>query len=92
MGSFRYHNTLHGTVARGCHHRGDGPDASQHVISNNRQRLGVLVIEGSRRNLWGQWTLGPYHLEKEVSTMAAKKKAAKKPAAKKAAKKSAKKK
>jgi hypothetical protein len=37
---------LYGDAARGCHHRGDGPDASQRVISNNRQRLGVLVIEG----------------------------------------------
>jgi len=46
VGSFRYHNTLYGDAARGCHHRGDGPDASQRVISNNRQRLGVLVIEG----------------------------------------------
>jgi len=37
---------VYGDAARGCHHRGDGPDASQRVISNNRQRLGVLVIEG----------------------------------------------
>src|SRR6202171_6363108 len=40
---------LYGDATRGCHHRGDGPDASQRVISYNRQRLGVLVSEASRR-------------------------------------------
>ena len=43
-GSFRYHNALYGDAARGCHHRGDGPDASQRVITNHRQRLGVLSV------------------------------------------------
>jgi hypothetical protein len=35
-----YQDTLYGDAARGCHHRGDGPDASQRSISHNRQRLG----------------------------------------------------
>ncbi|HYM96805.1 MAG TPA: hypothetical protein VET26_05875, partial [Candidatus Sulfotelmatobacter sp.] len=107
VGSFEYHNNLYGDAARGCHHRGDGPDASEPSISYNRQRFEVLVIEASQRNPLGcrggtcrrvreqrlnkrgdhrtYGTSGPYHLEKEVDNMAAKKKAAKKPAAKKAA-------
>src|SRR6202022_1658686 len=40
---------MYGDATRGCHHRGDGPDASQRVISFNRQRVGVLVSEASRR-------------------------------------------
>jgi hypothetical protein len=83
VGAFRYHNNLYGDAARGCHHRGDGPDASKPSISFNRQRLGVLVSEASRRDPWGP--SGPYQLEKEVTQMAAKKKAAKKAPAKKAA-------
>jgi hypothetical protein len=109
-----YHNTLYGDAARGCLHRGNGPDARNATIFDDRQRLGILIDEGPWRNPWGyrggtcrrdpvhvspphgnppnRWNLsGPYHLEKEVSMMAAKK-AAKKPAAKKAAKKSSKKK
>jgi len=53
VGSFGYHNTLYGDAARGCHHRGDGPDASQRVIANHRQRRGVLVSEAPRRDPWG---------------------------------------
>jgi hypothetical protein len=109
VGFIDYHNTLYGDAARGCHHRGNGPDARERTISFNRLRLGILINEGPRRHPWGcrggtcrrvvdhvsttwnsrtQWNLsGPYQLEKEVKTMAAKKKAAKKPAAKKAAKK-----
>ena len=44
---------LYGDAARGCHHRGNGPDASQRTISHNRQRLGDLVIEAPRRSPWG---------------------------------------
>jgi len=33
-----YQDTLYGAAARGCHHRGDGPDASQRPISHSRQR------------------------------------------------------
>ena len=52
----------------------------------------VVDYVSSAWNSSTQWNLsGPYHQEKEVSIMAAKK-AAKKPAAKKAAKKSSKKK
>lgn len=105
-----YHNILYGDAARGCHHRGNGPDARKRTTFVSRQRLGVLINEGPRRNPWGcrggacgsdpghitpprkvQWTSGPYLWEKEVTHMAAKKKAAKKPA-KKAAKKTSKKK
>jgi hypothetical protein len=49
----RVSNTLYGDAARGCHHRGNGPDARERTISNSRQRLGVLFIEGPRRNPWG---------------------------------------
>ena len=45
---------LTGDAARGCHHRGDGPDASERVIANHRQRRGVLVSEALRRDPWGQ--------------------------------------
>jgi len=45
-----YQHNLYGDAARGCHHRGDGPDASQRSISHNRQRLGDLIEEASRRN------------------------------------------
>jgi hypothetical protein len=75
---------LYGDAARGCHHRGDGPDASQRVISYNRQRLGVLVIEARRRSPWDQQNpVGSYHRRRRKCMMAAKKKAAKKTAAKK---------
>jgi hypothetical protein len=66
VGSFEYHNTLYGDAARGCHHRGDGPDASQRTISFNRQRHRSLVSEALRRVPWGCETSGPYHQEKEV--------------------------
>jgi len=75
---------LYGVAARGCLHRGDGPDARQRTIATNRQRLGVLRDEDTRRYRW-------VHIfgRRRYALMAAKK-AAKKPA-KKAAKKSAKK-
>ena len=44
---------MYGDAARGCHHRGNGPDARQCTISHNRQRLGDLVIGAPRRNPWG---------------------------------------
>jgi hypothetical protein len=49
-----YQDILYGDAARGCHHRGDGPDASQRVIANRRQRREVLVSEALRRDPWGQ--------------------------------------
>src|ERR1051326_8731000 len=39
-----YQDTLYGAAARGCHHRCDGPDASQRPISHSRQRREVLLI------------------------------------------------
>ena len=39
-----YQDNLYGDAARGCHHRGDGPDASQRPISHNRQRRGTLSL------------------------------------------------
>jgi hypothetical protein len=71
VGAFEYHNNLYGDADRGCHHRGDGPDASQRTISNNRQRRGVLFIRGPAaktvglQNRWNQ--PGPHHQEKEVT-------------------------
>ena len=113
-GVVRVSQHLYGDAARGCHHRGNGPDACERTISHRHQCLGILIDEGPQRNPWGyrggtcrrvvdyvspawnsrnRWNRsGPYQQEKEVSIMAAKKKAAKKPAAKKAAKKSSKKK
>src|SRR5579864_5453931 len=52
-GWIRVSQQPYGDAARGCHHRGDGPDASQRTISHNRQRRGVLVIEDARRSPWG---------------------------------------
>jgi len=49
----RVSNKLYGDAARGCHHRGNGPDARKRTISISRQRLGVLINEGPRRNRWG---------------------------------------
>jgi hypothetical protein len=48
-GFIEYHNTLYGDAARGCHHRGNRPDARERTIWISRQRLGVL-IKGPRRN------------------------------------------
>jgi len=48
-----YQHNLYGDAARGCHHRGDGPDASQRDISHNRQCLGDLIEEASRQNPLG---------------------------------------
>src|SRR5215831_3590176 len=45
-----YQVTLYGVSARGCYHRGNGPDASQRPISHSRQRREVLFIEVLRRN------------------------------------------
>jgi hypothetical protein len=55
----------------------------QHTISKNRQRLGVLVSEATRRKTLRLRNLGCGSSEKEEMNMAAKKKAAKKTAAKK---------
>jgi hypothetical protein len=44
-----YQDNLYGDAARGCHHRGDGPDARQLPISHNRQRRERLVSKASRR-------------------------------------------
>lgn len=52
-GFIEYHNDLYGDAARGCHHRGNGPDARERTIFVIRQRLGVLINEGPRRNPWG---------------------------------------
>jgi hypothetical protein len=91
-GFIQVNNNMYGDAARGCHHRGDGPDSSQRTISDQPPTSRRLVSEAARRNPRINGTSGPYHSEKEVCMMAAKKKAAKKPAAKKAAKKSTKKK
>jgi hypothetical protein len=40
-----YQHNLYGDAARGCFHRGDGPDASQRRISHNRRRHEVLNDE-----------------------------------------------
>jgi hypothetical protein len=48
-----YHNTLYGDAARGCFHRSNGPDARKRTTYVIRQRLGVLINEGPRRNPWG---------------------------------------
>ena len=48
-----YQDKLYGDAARGCHHRGDGPDARQRPISHNRQRREHPVIGVSRRDPWG---------------------------------------
>jgi len=53
VGFIEYHNNLYGDAARGCHHRGNGPDARMRTIFVSRQRLGVLIKEGPRRNPWG---------------------------------------
>jgi len=53
VGCIEYHNNLYGDAARGCHHRGDGPDARERTISISRQRLGILIHKGPRRNPWG---------------------------------------
>ena len=53
MGFIEYHNTLYGDATRGCHHRGNGPDARKATIFDNRQRLGILINEGPWRNPWG---------------------------------------
>ena len=53
MGFIEYHNTLYGDATRGCHHRGNGPDARKRTIFDIRQRLGVLIIEDPRRSPWG---------------------------------------
>ena len=39
-----YQDSLYGVSARDCHHRGNGPDASQRPISHSRQRRAVLVM------------------------------------------------
>src|SRR5437762_3510767 len=48
-----YQDSLDGVSARDCHHRGNGPDASQRSISHSRQCREVLLVEVSRRNPWG---------------------------------------
>src|SRR6266581_3202714 len=48
-----YQHNLYGDAARGCHHRGDGPDACTRTISHDRQRLGDLSEEASWRHPWG---------------------------------------
>jgi hypothetical protein len=48
-----YQDNLYGDAARGCHHRGDGSDASQRTISHNRQRRGHLIDEATWRNPLG---------------------------------------
>jgi hypothetical protein len=53
VGFIEYHNNLYGDAARGCHHRGNGPDARMRTIFVSRQRLGALIEEGPRRNPWG---------------------------------------
>src|SRR5579864_3714668 len=53
VGFIEYHNNLYGDAARGCHHRGNGPDTRMRTIFVSRQRLGVLIKEGPRRNPWG---------------------------------------
>jgi len=44
---------LYGDAARGCLHRGNGPDARKATIFDNRQRLGILIYEGPWRSPWG---------------------------------------
>jgi|SRR5690348_4814690 len=53
VGFIEYHNNLYGDAPRGCHHRGNGPDTRMRTIFVTRQRLGVLINEGPRRNPWG---------------------------------------
>ena len=53
MGFIEYHNTLYGDATRGCHHRGNGPDARKRTIFDIRRRLGLLIHEDPRRSPWG---------------------------------------
>jgi hypothetical protein len=47
-GVHRVSQHLYGDAARGCLHRGNGPDATEWTISSHRQRLGILINEGVR--------------------------------------------
>jgi hypothetical protein len=62
-----YQHNLYGDAARGCHHRGDGPDASQRTISHNRRRHEDLDEEGSRRNPFGCLEVGAEKIVHDVT-------------------------
>ena len=62
-----YQHNLYGDAARGCHHRGDGPDASQRPISHNRRRHEDLIDEASRRSPFGCLEVGAEKIVHDVS-------------------------
>ena len=62
-----YQHILYGDAARGCPHRGNGPDARERDISHNRQRLGDLIEEASRRNPWGSQEVRAEKIVHDVS-------------------------
>src|SRR2546429_8911291 len=55
-----YQDTLYGVSARDCHHRGNGPDASQRPISHSRQcREGFFARScGETRGVAGEVRAG----------------------------------